>query len=58
MHEVFKIKSSKLIQKILQKPFWFWKTPNFAKNPKNLSFKEWNAWKWGIKDLPSEEKLD
>ena len=34
MHEVFKIKYSKPIPKILQKPCWFWKTPNFAKIPK------------------------
>ena len=34
MHEVFKIKSSKPIPKILQKPLWFWKTQNFQKSPK------------------------
>ena len=34
MHEVFKIKSSKPMPKILQKPLWFRKTPNFAKIPK------------------------
>ena len=34
------------------------KNPKFCKNPKNLGFKEWNAWKWGIRDLSSEEKLD
>ena len=34
------------------------KTPKFCKNPKNLGYKVWNAWKWGIRDLPREEKLD
>ena len=52
MYEVFRIKFSKPNLKISQKPYWFWKTP------KNLGFKEWNAWKWGIRDIPSEEKLD
>ena len=36
MHEVFKIKSSKSITKISQKPLWFWKTPNFVEIPKTL----------------------
>ena len=36
MYEVFKIKYSKPIPKIFQKPLWFWKTPNFAKIPKTL----------------------
>ena len=58
MHGLFKIKSSKPIPKIAQKPLWFWKTLNFEKNSKNLGYKVWNAWKWGIRDLPREEKLD
>ena len=58
MHEVFKIKSSKPTPKILQKPLLILKNPKFCKNPKNLGFKEWNARRWGIKDLPSKEKLD
>ena len=58
MHEVFKIKSLKLIPKIAQNTSLILKNPKFHKNPKNLGFKEWNAWKWGIRDLLSEEKLD
>ena len=58
MHEVFKIKSSKPIPKFLQKTSLILKNPKFCKNPKNLGFKEWNAWKRGIRDLSSEEKLD
>ena len=58
MHEIFKIKSSKPIPKISQKPLWFWKNPKFCKNPKNLGYKAWNAWKWRIWNLPSEEKLE
>ena len=57
MHEVFKIKSSKPIPKFYKNLFDF-ENPKFSKNPKNLGFKEWNTWKWGIRDLSSEEKLD
>ena len=57
MHGLFKIKSSKPIPKIAQKPLWFWKTLKFEKIP-NLGYKVWNAWKWGIRDLLREEKLD
>ena len=57
MHEVFKIESSKPIQKLHKNLFDFEK-PQFCKNPKNLGFKEWNAWKWENRSLPSEEKLD
>ena len=57
MREVFKSESSKPIPKIAQKPLWFWRTPNFAKIPKKLGFKEWDAWKWENRCLPSEEKL-
>ena len=35
----FKIESSKPILKIAQKPFWFWKTLNFAKIPKTYVVK-------------------
>ena len=57
MHQVFEIKSSKPIPKFYKNLFDF-ENPKFCKNPKNLGFKEWNAWKWGIRDLPSEENLD
>ena len=33
-------------------------TPKIFKIPQNLVFREWNAWKWGIRDIPSEEELD
>ena len=59
MHEVFKIKSSKPTPNFfLKKKLNNFEKPQFCKNPENLVFKEWNAWKWGIRDLPSEEKLD
>ena len=31
--------------------------PKFFQKPQNLGFKTWNAWKWEIRNLPSEEKL-
>ena len=34
------------------------KNPKIFQKPQNLGFREWNAWKWGIRDIPSEEKLD
>ena len=56
MHEVFKSESSKPIPKNCTKTSLILKTPKFYKNPKNLGFKEWNAWKWENRSLPSEEK--
>ena len=57
MHEVFKIKSSKFIPKFHKNLFNF-ENPKFCRNPKKLGYKTWNAWKWGIRNLPSEEKLE
>ena len=44
-------------QKFYKNLFDFEK-PQILQKSQNLGFKEWNAWKWGIRDLPSEEKLD
>ena len=57
MHEVFKIKSSKPIPKILLKPHQFEKSQTFFKNPnfrsKDMKMHE----KEGLRHLPSEENL-
>ena len=53
MHEVFKIESSKPIQK-LHKNLFDSEKPQILQ----IGFKEWNAWKWENQSLPSEEKLD
>ena len=31
--------------------------PQICRKPKNLGYKAWNAWKWGIWNLPIEENL-
>ena len=55
----------KFLRSNLQNPSQkFYKNLNNFENPKifqksqNLGFKTWNALKWGIRDLPSEEKID
>ena len=52
MYEAFKIKSSKPIPKISS----ILKNPKIFQKPQNLGFKTWNAWKWEIRNIPSEEK--
>ena len=60
MYEVFKIKSSKPTPKNFRKTSLILKNPKFSKKktPKNIGYKAWNAWKWEIRNLPSEEKLE
>ena len=57
MYEVFKIKSSKPTPKNFRKTSLILKNPKFSKKkpPKNIGYK---AWKWEIRNLPSEEKLE
>ena len=50
MHEILNSFKQQLIPKFQQKLI------NFEK-PQNLGFKTWNAWKWEIRNSPSEEKL-
>ena len=44
-------------QKFHKNLFDFEKPQNLQK-PKNLGYKARNAWKWEIRNLPSEEKLE
>ena len=42
----------------LHKNLFDFEKPQILQNPKNLGYKVWNPWKWGIRDLPREKKLD
>ena len=57
MYEVFKIKSSKPIPKILQKPLRFWKTLKVSKIPKTQVKNHEMHEYVGFRHLPSEENL-
>ena len=42
----------------LHKNLFDFGNPQILQKSQNLGYKVWNAWKWGIRDLPREEKLD
>ena len=56
MYVILNLFKQKPIPKFQQKLINFEKPQNFSKTPKPR-FKTWNACKWEIRSLPSEEKL-
>ena len=56
MHEVFNIKIFKTHPKNCIKTSLILKNPKIFQKPENLGFKTWNACKWEIRNIPSEEK--
>ena len=55
MYVILNLFKQKPIPKFQQKLINFEKLQNFQK-PQNLGFKTWNACKWEIWNIPSEEK--